>query len=50
MALHTWLRIPICTPHLCLCAFVPELLSKYRSESILVLQAPSRALACRCRS
>ena len=41
-------------PHLrislMLCVLLPELLSKYRSESVLVLQAASRALASRCRS
>jgi hypothetical protein len=30
--------------------FLPELLSTYRSESVLELQAASRALACRCSS
>ena len=35
--------------HVCARSF-PELLSKCRSESVLVLQAASRMPACRCRS
>ena len=35
---------------LCLCVFLPELFSDCRSESVLVLQAASLVLACKCRS
>ena len=44
---RAWPRVP--TSSLMLYVFLPELLNKYRSESVLMLQATSRALAC-CRS
>ena len=37
-------------PPLMLCVFLPELFSDCRSESVLVLQAASLVLACKCRS
>ena len=33
-----------------LCVFLPELFSDCRSESVLMLQAASLVLACKCRS
>ena len=33
-----------------LCVFLPVLFSDYRSEFVLVLQAASLVLACKCRS
>ena len=42
---------PACAPPpLMLCVFLPELFSDCRSESVLVLQAASLVLACKCRS
>ena len=42
---------PMCAPPpLMLCVFLPELFSDCRSESVLVLQAASLVLACKCRS
>ena len=42
---------PMCAPPpLMLCVFLPELFSDCLSESVLVLQAASLVLACKCRS
>ena len=42
---------PMCAPPpLMLCVFLPELFSDCRSKSVLVLQAASLVLTCKCRS
>ena len=47
--MHGRVSPPAHLAHVCARSF-PELLSKCRSESVLVLQAASRMPACRCRS
>ena len=47
--IHGRVSPPAHLAHVCARSF-PELLSKCRSESVLVLQAASRMPACRCRS
>ena len=47
--MHGRVSPPAHLAHVCARSF-PELLSKCRSESVLVLQAVSRMPACRCRS
>ena len=47
-----WPLVPtyVRTTSLMLCVFLPELFSDCCSESVLVLQAASLVLACKCRS